>query len=197
MPAGSSRDERLDPFALPVRFATTDATADGRMRTVELTRERVVVRRAVRGIKMAVNLPVAAYLGVAIRMQAPAGDNPGAVSIVLEHRDPALSLPLYRAADNLDIVAEWQSWARVLKLPLLVAEADGRLREPFDRIGAVRVARPTGRRRRRSAIRRRRPSIQLRRKVGAFDRRCGRASRRARDHRAELILTALKRWWRP
>ncbi len=165
-PAGSSRDERLDPFALPVRFATTDAAADERVRTVELTRERVVLRRAVRGIKMAVNLPVAAYLGVAIRMEAPNDERQGAVSLVLEHRDPALSLPLYRAADNLDIVAEWQSWARVLRLPLLVAEADGRLREPFDRIGAVRVARPTERRRRRSSITKRRPSIQLRRKVG-------------------------------
>src|SRR5574341_1429498 len=74
---------------------------------VELSRERVVLRRAVRGIKMAVNLPVAAYLGVAIRMEPPAGEAPGAVSLVLEHRDPALSLPLYRASDGTDIVAEW------------------------------------------------------------------------------------------
>ena len=115
---------------------------------------------------MAVNLPVAAYLGVALRMVPPAGDTPGAVSIVLEHRDPALSLPLFSADDGTDIVAEWQSWARVLGMPLLVAEADGRLREAFDRIGAVRVASPTGRRRRRTAIRRRRPSILLRRKPG-------------------------------
>jgi hypothetical protein len=165
-PAGSSRDERLDPFALPVQFAVSDKSADERVRYVELTRERVVLRRAVRGMKMAVNLPVAVYLGVALRMEAPTGEMPGAVSIVLEHRDTALSLPLYRADDGTDIVAEWQSWARVLSLPLLVAEADGRLREPFDRIGAVRVATPHRRRRRRTAIRTRRPSILLRRKVG-------------------------------
>ena len=114
MPAGSSRVERLDPFSLPVRFAATDKAADGRVRHVELTRERVVVRRAVRGMKMAVNLPVAAYLGVALRMEPPQGDTPGAVSIVLEHRDHALSLPLFSADDGTDIVAEWQSWARVL-----------------------------------------------------------------------------------
>ena len=140
-PAGSSRDERLDPFALPVRFEVSDAAADGRVRLVELTRERVVVRRAVRGMLMAVNLPIAAYLGVALRIEPPAGTAPGAVAVVLEHRDGALSLPLYRADDGTDIVAEWQSWARVLELPLLVAEADGRLREPFARIGALRVAR--------------------------------------------------------
>ncbi|MPZ40633.1 MAG: hypothetical protein GEU95_21795 [Rhizobiales bacterium] len=165
-PAGSSRDERLDPFTLPVQFSVADKAADGRVRYVELTRDRVVVRRAVRGMKMAVNLPVTVYLGVALRMEPAEGDAPGAVSIILEHRDNGLSLPLFRADDGTDIVAEWQSWARVLGMPLLVTGPDGRLREAFHRIGAVRVASPTGRRRRRSAIRMRRPSILLRRKVG-------------------------------
>ena len=71
MPAGSSRDERLDPFALPLRFEAADHAADERVRLVELHRERVVLRRALHGIKMAVNLPVAAYLGVAIRIEPP------------------------------------------------------------------------------------------------------------------------------
>ena len=76
------------------------------------------------------------------------------------------SLPLYRAAEGTDVVAEWKSWARVLGMPLLVAEADGILREPFARIGALRIAAPTARRRRRGAIKSRRPSILLRRKTG-------------------------------
>lgn len=166
MPAGSSRVKRLDPFALPARFSVADTAADGRVRHVELTRDRVVVRRAIRGMKMAVNLPLTVYRGIALRMQPPEADAPGAVSIVLEHRDGALSLPLFHADDGSDIVAEWQSWSRVLGLPLLVADADGCLREAFDRIGAVRVDTPTVRRRRRTAIRMRRPSILLRRKVG-------------------------------
>jgi hypothetical protein len=183
VPAGSSRGERLDPFTLPVRFAVSDKAADERVRFVELTRERVIVRRAVHGIKMAVNLPVSTYLGVAIRMEPPDGESPGTVSIMLEHQDTALSLPLYRADDGTDIVAEWQSWARVLGMPLLVAEADGRLREPFARIGALRVAAPIRRRRRRSAIRRRRPSILLRRKMG-------RAIANAVVHRGEREIIA-------
>src|SRR5438128_7129236 len=92
--AGSSHSERLDPFTLPVRFAVSDKAADERVRQVELTRERVVLRRAVAGMKMAVNLPVAAYLGVALRMEPPEQRASGGVAIVLEHRDPALSLPL-------------------------------------------------------------------------------------------------------
>jgi hypothetical protein len=166
VPAGSSRDERLDPFSLPLRFEARDAAADGSVRFVELTRERVVLRRSVRGMLMAVNLPIASYLGVALRIEAPVGAANSAVTLVLEHRDCALSLPLYRAEDSTDVVAEWQSWARALKLPLLVAETDGRLREAFERIGALRVAAPQPRRRKHSAVKARRPSIFLRRKPG-------------------------------
>jgi hypothetical protein len=167
-PAGSSRVERLDPFSLPVRFEVGDQPVDDRARCVVLTSERVVLCRAVRGMAMAIELPVTAYLGVALRMEPPENGSAGAVSVVLEHRDPALSLPLYRATDGSDVVAEWQSWARVLRMPLLVAETDGRLREPFPRIGAVRIASPIRRRRRRLAIKARRPSILLRRKPGRW-----------------------------
>lgn len=166
MPAGSSRAERLDPFTLPVRFAVCDTAADQRVRQVELSQDRVVHRRAVAGIKMAVDVPVDTYLGVAVRVAPPAAGTPGGVAVVLEHRDPGLSLPLYQGADGTDIVAEWRSWARVLSLPLLVAKSDGGLREPFARLGALRVAAPLARRRRRGTIKARRPSILLRRKVG-------------------------------
>lgn len=167
-PAGSSRDKRLDPFALPVRFEAADYAADERVRLVELHRERVVLRRALHGIKMAVQLPVASYLGVAIRIELPTQQSPGAVAIVLEHPDPELSLTLYRAADSTDVVAEWQCWGRTLSLPLLIAEADGRLREPFQRIGAIRVGPPIQRRRRHSALRARRPTQPLRRRTGTW-----------------------------
>ena len=67
---------------------------------------------------------------------AKPGAPPDAIAVVLEHADPALSLPLFSAPESDDIVAEWQSWGRVLGLPLLVAEDDGNLREPFARLGA-------------------------------------------------------------
>jgi hypothetical protein len=134
------------------------------VRLVELHQERVVIRRASRGIKQALN-PVTAYLGVAIRMEPPVGTAVGVVALVLEHPDPTLSLTLYRAVDGTNIVAEWRAWGRALSVPLLVADDDGRLREPFDRIGAVRVGPAAARRRRHSALRRRRPALPLRRRV--------------------------------
>jgi hypothetical protein len=162
---------RLDPFSLPVRFEAADAAADERRCIVDLHRERVVVRRSVRGMRMALNMPVTAFRGVAIRLCGETGigqegSAPSAIAVVLEHADPALSLPLFASPDSDDIVAEWQSWGRVLGLPLLVAEGDGQLREPFARLGSLRIEAPTWRRRRRSAIARRRPSRLLRRRPG-------------------------------
>ena len=166
MPAGSSRALRLDPCALPVSFTTSDARADERLRLIELDRERVVVRRAVRGVRMRLSLKVSEFLGVAIRVIPPDESQAGALAVMLEHRDQGLSVPLMVAIDaGNDVVAEWQRWARVLGRPLLIADGDG-FREPFERLGAVRVGAPAARRRARATLRRRRPSILMRRKPG-------------------------------
>ena len=160
---GSSRNERLDPLALPVRFTACDAGADERQRQVELTGEHVVLRRAVRGMHMRLDLRVTAFLGVALRLVPSEGGAGDLVTIWLEHRDHALSVPLNAAPEGDDVVAEWELWGRVLKLPLLVAELDGTLRAPFCQIGSMRVAQPAPRRRRRNAVKARRPSILMRR----------------------------------
>jgi Family of unknown function (DUF6101) len=135
------------------------------MRIVDLHRERVVLRRALAGMRMAVNLPVAAYRGVAIRLDVTR-QTPPFVAVTLEHADTALSLPLFASTDTDDIVAEWQIWGRVLGLPLLIGETDGTIRDAFARIGALRIAPATWRRRRRSAIARRHSSHRLRRQIG-------------------------------
>jgi hypothetical protein len=157
---------RLDPFSLPVSFPAVDAGADERVRLVELHRERVVMRREVRGIRMALSMPVSMFLGVAIRVIPPDGSCDGAIAVMLEHRDPALSIPLIMAADGADILADWQLWARVLRRPLLVCDGEGAFHTPFDSLGLVRVAKPRPRRRRQTAMRARRPRILLRRKPG-------------------------------
>ncbi len=166
LPAGSGRAMRLDPFTLPVRFVAHDARADQRTRIVELTREQVSVQRAVSGIRMAVNVPVSTYLGVTIRTHAPDATHNGYIEVVLVHRDPGLCLTLFEAEDGNDVVAEWQTWARVLGLPLLVTDGEGGWREPFGRVGALLTESPRARRRRRGALKGRRPSILMRRKPG-------------------------------
>ncbi len=163
-PAGSGRTLRLDPFALPIRFRASDAAADGHVRQVELGRERVVLRRAVRGMPMKVGVPVAAFSGVALTMHCDRESV--CLAVELHHRDDALCVPLLVASDDSEAVAVWKAWGRVLGLPLLVAEENGGFREIGARVGAVNAGKPAGRRRRRSGLKRRRPSILMRRRMG-------------------------------
>jgi len=165
-PAGSSRTMlRLDPFALPVQFPAHDAGADGETRQVELHRERVVMHRAVRGIPMAVGVPVCEFRGLTLRLVSFADGGPRAIAIVLEHRDASLSLPLHVADDDEDIVMICKAWSRVLRLPLLT-DPHPRPNKRIVRLGALAVETVAQRRRRRAAIRQRRPSILMRRKPG-------------------------------
>jgi hypothetical protein len=165
-PEGSGRGLRLDPFALPACFLAPDRGADGQIRQVELDRERVVMRRSVRGIPMKVGVPIAAFRGVSLRLLAPDAERRVGVVVMLDHRDSALSVPLFMANDGDEGFAIWKSWGRVLNLPLLLTEADGSLREPFPRPGAAIIRTPAPRRRRRAPIKWRRPSILMRRKPG-------------------------------
>jgi hypothetical protein len=129
------------------------------MRDIELHRERVVVRRSVHGMRMALNMPVSAFSGVALKVSRDG------VSIVLAHKDPGLALPLALAAEAEDALTHWQDWGRVLALPLLVEDETG-LRDAYPRLGDLRIGRARPRRRRRSPLKGRRPSLLMRRKPG-------------------------------
>ena len=163
LPAGSSRAWRLDPRSLPVRFAADDRSADGHMRMVEIDRERVLLSRTVRGVLMRFNLPLDSFLGVAVRLVPDPVAGEEAVTIVLEHRDAQLCVPLYVARETDDLIADWQLWGSVLRRKLLVAESDGSLREPFETLGLVALGRTGARRFRRTGLRARRPKIFKRR----------------------------------
>ena len=144
-PAGSSRALRLDPLSLPVSFNAHDTRADGGVRQIELHRERIVLRRAVHGIRMAVKVRVSDFKGVALR------STDDAQMLVLVHRDPSLTIPLCVSCDTDEIATAWQMWSDIFGLPLL---PENGTREPAPR------------RRRRNAIRARRPKFLVRRRVG-------------------------------
>ncbi len=163
-PAGSSRVQRLDPFALPVRFVASDAKADGYLREVELHRTRVVVRRSLAGMRMALNMPLSAFAGVGLRFAA---DATGLTAVLLAHRDPGLVLPLFVSGEIDEAMAEWRLWGAALRLPLLVDDGEG-WHAPFVRLGELRTGEVRPRRRRRSALKRRRPSILMRRARGTL-----------------------------
>jgi hypothetical protein len=163
--AGSGRALRLDPFGLPVRFCASDAVADGRVRDIELHRERVVLRRSVAGMRMALNMPIAAFEGISLHFVA---DETDTLAVVLEHRDPSLTLPLYLTIRPDEALAEWRAWSEVLGRPLLLA--DSCASSANKQLTQLRVERPRPRRRRRSALKKRRPSILMRRGYGRITR---------------------------
>ncbi len=164
--AGSSRALRLDPFGLPVRFLAGDATADGQVREVELHRERIVLRRAVRGMRMALNMPVAAYDGVSLWLVPGEEGGEDTLAVVLKHHDPTLSLPLFVSPRADEALAEWRAWSQLLGVPLLLAEQRGSVPAARAQLDQLQIERPRPRRRRRSALKARRPSILLRRGSG-------------------------------
>ena len=144
-PAGSSRALRLDPLSLPVSFDAQDVRADGGVRRVELHRERVVLRRAVQGMRMAINVRVSDFRGVALR------GSDDAQMLVLVHRDPSLTIPLCVSSNRDEIAAAWQMWSDIFALPQLPEDP---------------ACEPAARRRRRNAIRARRPKFLVRRRGG-------------------------------
>jgi hypothetical protein len=144
-PVGSSRTLRLDPLSLPISFNAHDIRADGGVRHIELHRERVVLRRALHGMQMAVNVRVRDFLGVALR------GIDDAQMLVLAHRDPSLTIPLCVSSDRDEITTAWQMWSDIFGLPQLPE---------------VKVPEPAQRRRRHNAIRARRPKFLVRRRGG-------------------------------
>jgi hypothetical protein len=136
---------QLDPLSLPVSYNAQDTRADGGVRRIELHRERVVLHRAVHGMRMAINVRVSDFLGVALR------GIDDAQMLVLVHRDPSLTIPLGVSSDRDEIATAWQIWSEIFALPQLPEE---------------KVYEPAARRRRHNAIRARRPKFLVRRRGG-------------------------------
>ena len=140
--AGSGRALRLDPFGLPVRFSATDTTADGRLRDVELHRERVVLRRSVRGMRMALNMPIAAFDGISLSLLPREGGSADMLAVMLKHSDPSLTLPLFLTSQPYEALAEWRAWSEVLGMPRVLAKERSASVSMAFRAAAHRTATP-------------------------------------------------------
>lgn len=145
-PAGSSRVVRLDPLSLPVAFDALDYRADDQMRHIELHADHAIIRRRVSGMRMSIDLRIGDFIGVGIR------DDEDQQLLVLEHRDPSLSIPLGASNDSGAIQVAWRLWSATFSLPRI--DADGI------------VTAPAPRRRRSHPLHARRPQFLLRRRGG-------------------------------
>jgi hypothetical protein len=161
-PAWLGRTLRIDPTALPVRFQVPGESGAGDA-SVYLDRRGVVLKRRLSGLPLTLSLPHSAYDGVAVRLTSSAEGDLTA-SVELAHRDPALTLPLAVHRSVEDAAVDWRLWCDVLRLPMLIVEADGRVMRlgPTD---GVPVGLPNPRRRN-ATMSRRRPRFLVRRRPG-------------------------------
>lgn len=125
-----------------------DPRADFKRRTVYLSLTQVSIERVMAGIKMRIAVPVAAYGGLRIRVQAPRGQS----VLTLVHADPDLNVQL-AIGDAREITVAAKAWASVLEKPLNV-EAGITMKAPQSR--AIRRPKPS----RRSNFARRRKAGQ-------------------------------------
>ncbi len=164
-PVWAASELRLDPFLLPqeVSYARREDSAEGVSFTVDI--EGAVMKRKLNcGLPLSMALPARAFRGVAAR--AFEGDD-GKTTVTLEllHSDESMSVPLL-VSDNLeDVAADWHSWSRTLRLPMLMIEPDGTVRKVQNTLGLLKIEHPTPRRRRHNAVKRR-PRFLMRRKSG-------------------------------
>jgi hypothetical protein len=136
-----------------------DARADGGKRVVRLTRRDILISRRLAGVSMTIAVPVAAYRGVALAVEAASAGG-AAYRLSLAHNDPDLDIVLVETCDSATAAADWKYWASVLSLPRLYKDNDEM--QPVDR------AKRTGpfRRPRNASVAKRRPRFLTRRKTG-------------------------------
>lgn len=162
MPSCPGHEHRIDPDALPARFRLPVEAGSGDA-SVYLDRRGVVLKRRLSGVPLTLSLPHSAYDGVAVRLVC---DDVGlSATVVLSHRDPALTVPLASGCTVEDAAEDWRRWCDLLHLPMLMVEADGKVTKVGHEI-SVPVGPPQPRRRT-GLLTRRRPRFLVRRKPGS------------------------------
>ncbi len=156
-PAGAG-PMRLDPYKAPHLVELGD-------KSYKVDVRGAVVRKILTcGLSVNLALPNKAFKGVAARAIEDA-QGKVTVSLELHHHDPELCIPLL-VADNLDeIAADWHSWSRLMKLPMLIVGSDEIATSVRNMLGEIMVETPWERRKRITTVKHR-PNFLRRRKVG-------------------------------
>lgn len=135
----------VNPFQLPARFNLSVESSTGTALTdwdhIIVRQGAITIERDVPGVGYCrEEHAIETFSGVAIRIDTTDASPEGfVVSVNLHHADPELCIPLHMAFDMNDASAHWQSWSRILGLPLLLAASDGTWREPVERLGKLVV----------------------------------------------------------
>lgn len=160
LPVWAGEPLRLDPYRLPHRIIH-----DHQNTSWTIDRQGVVFKRMLNcGLPVSIALPVKSFIGVGARAVETADGNVCA-TLELHHNDPDLSVPLLVAGDLDDIAADWHSWSRLMQLPMLILEAQGKASPVQKMLGEIMVDPALDRRKRFGSLKHR-PWFLRRRKPG-------------------------------
>ncbi|MEM7215094.1 MAG: DUF6101 family protein [Pseudomonadota bacterium] len=155
---GAGRRMRLDPYQKQHKIELNN-------KSYKIDTNGAVVKKMLScGLPVTMAVPAKAFKGVAARAVE---DSEGRMTVTLEllHHDPELCVPLLFAEDMNDIAADWHSWSRLMKLPMLLVGLDGEPTAIQSMLGEIMVEAPWDRRKRISSIKHR-PNFLRRRKPG-------------------------------
>lgn len=156
-PAGAG-PMRLDPYKAPHQVELGD-------KSYKVDVRGAVFRKVLScGLPVNLALPNKAFKGVAARAIEDAQGNV-AVTLELHHHDPELCIPLLVADNFDDVAADWHSWSRLMKLPMLIINPDELATSVRNMLGEIMVETPWERRKRITTVKHR-PNFLRRRKIG-------------------------------
>ncbi len=164
-PDWSSRLMRLDPNQLPHSVSLEGLGQRSRRFSFELDRNGARLNQVVDCEPcVSTTLPNTDFKGIAARTIS--GENQQTIfTLELHHPNPDLCVPVL-VADNLDdIAADWHTWSKMMKLPMLMVDAGNIAKNVRQQLGAVMIEDPIARRKRITSLKRR-PWFLRRRKTG-------------------------------
>ena len=164
----------------PLSFTASDRRTDDGLRQVAILDDGVRFERRIAGVAMRIVIPFALYRGVLLELETLPAPDAFRFTLTLAHEDSDYNVRLFEACNDEDVTAEWQYWSRRFGLPLLILNAEGRMTEPFARLGALLTARP--------APRRMPVTLALRRPRFLTRRRTGKMPAEPRIHREREII---------
>ena len=108
--------DALETFSVARHAA--DPRADGASRTVRVSATAVTIERSLDGVRMRVGVPVAAYTGLVIAVQAPGGR----ATLSLRHDDSDLDV-VFGSGEAEEVARTARAWSHVLGKTIAVEEA--------------------------------------------------------------------------
>ncbi|MDZ7824476.1 MAG: DUF6101 family protein [Ahrensia sp.] len=164
-PIWAGQEFRLDPTNLPQRVSYASRST-GQAVEITVNLRGAVLKQADQSVAHPFNiaLPNRAFRGVAARAME-LGPETALVTLELLHEDETLCVPLRVGHELAEIAKDWQLWSELLKLPMMIVDADGVARSLDDSAAKVIVNDPHNRRNT-ALFADRRPRFLARRRLG-------------------------------